>query len=490
MRTSIILLLCLLAGCAARQHAAKGDEAPPSRQATLDEMTKLVENDNIPTALEMAEERKLSKPEQARFAQGMFDTLIHDGLCVRAIQLAKTFGLGPRYGETAVQCVRRLSTVEAAVVVCDADVSEAYRAPLIEEAWDSLDALPADKRFAMLDTLIESTCPLPEARAAAWFPKTLTEISGLRLSRMILHTAVNRKWSWDVQGMFRQVLTAAIGFDADAHAQATIEDTLFTPNDADLDAYIAYKIAHLRCEDAAMLMVSRRLPMARAEAIFAHPKCGGTAFINLAWRIAGDDAQPWFDLAMKRQKYRLARLLAPKLKDPKAAAERAETGALDALDFDAVMDFPAHDGEHLEQQQDRVLQAALDRNEEWFVVRWNVYEQNHVDPKRRDGWIERAYLHALFRKEWKTAADCIAKHSVAATAAAAERLAFEEAMRAENADAAIDLARVYKLGDDCAKRAAILKAHQRQEAERAKARAKAAKEKRLRKESGDWYPTP
>lgn len=491
MRTSILLFLCALAACGARRPHVQGDEAPPpSLQETLDAMTGLVENDNIPTALELAEERKLPKAERIRFAQGLFDTLVHDGMCIRAAKFARAFGLDHAHGETAVQCVRRIDVIEAATVVCDADVDDAYRAALLAEAWDSLDALPADKRFAMLDTLVESTCPLPEARASAWFPKTLLDPAGLRLSRMILHVAISQKWGWDAQSLFRQALAAAIGFDAVQRAQETIDDTAFVPNDADLDSFLGYQIAHLRCEDAAMTVVSRKLPLARAEAIFAHPRCLGAAMTGIGWRVADDDAQAWFALAMKYRKYRLARLLAGKTKDGNALMEKVETAALDALDFDAVMDFPPRDGEHAEQHQDRVLQGALDRNEEWFVVRWSIYQQNQVQVPRRDAWIERAYLHALLRKEWKMAADCIAKHSVAATAATAERLVFEEAMRAEDAPAAVELARQYKLGNDCARRAAVLQFRKNQEAERAKAKAKAEKEKRLRKESGDWFPKP
>jgi hypothetical protein len=409
-------------------------------------------------------------------------------MCVRAAELAKAFGLGTTYGQAAVECLRQGSPVEAAAVSCKADVGDAYRDEVVREAWASMETLTGDDRFAALEVMLDASCGPMEAPAKAWFPRTMADASKLHFGRMILERAQALKWGWDFKAMYRELLKAAIGFDAEGEAQYVIGDEAFAAEDADYDLYLAYQVAHVRCDEAAALVAKRGLGLPKAETIFSDAKCFGASYGSLDWNIQEKDAPAWFDLAMRYGRVRLARKLADKLKDPKPAIEKVEKAAFDGGDFDAAMDFPARDGEDARQHQDRVLQAALDRGDEWFVVRWNVYGQNQVETSRRDGWIERAYLHALLRKDPKMAADCIAKHSVAATAEAGERVAFEEAMRAQDADTAIDLARVYKLGDDCARRAARLKARQIQAAERAKAEAAAARRKKRSKASGDWNP--
>jgi hypothetical protein len=493
----------LLAGCGANLHAVKGDESATqmtfndalkindgeaaaaaveqghldpvtSRTAVLARMTKNVREDDVAGAMRLASSYGLGKEEQASFGRTVFEELYDAGLCIRAVKLATTFDLGERYGERAVQCVRKISVIEAGALVCDADVGDAYRKGLVDDAWQSLEDLPTEKRFAMLETLIESDCPLPKARAAAWFPRTLVEPSGLRIGRMLVNKGRVRHWSWDIQAMFRQLLMAAINLNVERQAAEIMEDDAFILEDTVVDPYQHYLIANHRCEDAVKLVLKRKLAFARAESIFDEAKCVGVSFDGLAWFIREDAAQ-WFDLAMRDQKHRLARRLADKLPVPKAMIVLVETATLYAGDYDALMDFPPHEGETADQQQDRVLKDALDREEEWFVVRWNLYGFNGrvITEVRLNGWIERAYLHALFRKDWRLAASCISKHTAPASAIEGERLAFEEALRAEDANTAIELARIYKLGSEYQSRAAVLKSRQFQGAERQKVKVKA-----------------
>jgi hypothetical protein len=508
MILSIVLIACAAAQPKVRMSAADGEMAftealeraegkkaraavaagliDPARALRMVEarMLDLVRTENIEVARHLAQGYGIPESDRRRIAENIFSDLIKDAMCVRAAAFAKSFKLEKRFGEEAVDCVRNTSAVQAAAIVCTADVNEEYRLGLIRQAAKTLEGLTPLEAVSGMGTLLESDCPMPEAIAARWFPASLGWPATLWHGRSVLEKAVKLEWAWDLQTRYRAFLAAAIGFKDEDQVKWVMNESSFRPEPADFAVAIAHFIDAYRCEDAVMIIVRHRLPIAEADALFALPKCSGTSFTGIFWRLDKTDARPWFDLSMNRGRYALARHLCENLQPADSCAAKVETAALAAGDFDAAMEFNPL-GETKESLQDRILESALAHGEEWFVIRWSSYaaKQMQILPARRDGWIERAFLHALFRKEWKSAAECIAEHGTPAVAEAGKRLAFEEALLALDADTAIDLAKRYKLGADPSTRAAQLKFKQIQERERKKAGVKKPQQR-----DADWRP--
>lgn len=440
---------------------------PEVVEAVIVEMIIEANKGMILVAQMIATEFELEPWRVKAFAEVTFETLLRGGKCEYAADAAFYFDLEKKFADQAISCAEKKSdAMYALLFACHRPGSSEVMARLSKTVLDGF--ATADAASHDYDRLAQAVviCPFDEGQLHYLLGMAFLD-RRYDFDIAVLEKAKSLGFSWPYGEWYRKLYDSAVAEHEFGTAERLLVDPNFVHTPADELAFIDATVKFRRCDLAAIAAIRSKFPDATIEALFLDGRCFGMEFTGLEWYVPEDKSVWYFELSLRAQKFTLAGVIVRKFQLGRASFDRVTDAALAVKAYDAAVNLLPTD-EDRRTYRNRVLQRILDADEEWFVTRYAVAMRGTYDQSDEnwDGWIERAYLHALRHGAFELAADIADRHADKEFGRWGIQLAFDKACEAENAEEAGAIAKRWNLGKDANRKVALLRAKKQREAEK------------------------
>lgn len=387
--------------------------------------------------------------------------------CKNAAEIAYYFDLGTSYADKAISCAQNKfesDYAEVANVACRRPGSQELQKKLVDGWVERFERLPVNLRYYE----VLHSVPFSGQFNFDYFAR-IDEYEPM--SKIASLCPLSQK-------QYESLFAIGINDKKLEFSQSVLENSRFQKKSADYDDFISLALSRYECGVAAEVAIKYDL-LDKVKAIFGTQKCLGGSLRDINLGLITPELSQWFfELSLKKEVFHLAYRIVKHFSLGDDKFDKVVNEALAARDYAEVLDFSPYNQESKEVFRDRVVDQVLEENEEWAMVNYLVTNWSYFAQVQRKTWVERAFLHALFRGAFNISADIAAVHPDKDFAKKGIDMSFAGVMKAENPEMARYIAYRHHLGNDEKTEVAKLYMKTRAEAERKKALAEAAEENR------------
>lgn len=413
---------------------------------------------------------QLPRERELSFARNFFNQAIVNRYCEKAVSIAFHFDLGAKRIDEGIGCAVEHSLFfsfaeDVPRIACTTRGTPEFLEQLMDTWVQDFRATSPSFRIHSSMREIASLCPFNDKHLLDLFTIGLADKKpDFALAMLQMSKASGFFLRYDV--LYRRLYEMTIGLPYDLYNLKTANRILgerdFIKTPADYDQFIALAISRFHCEIALASAMEHRLPNDKIRSIFFHQRCLSADLKEFDFDVVRPEQAGWlFETSLQAGRFLFARNLVSKFSMGQDAIRRIVDEAWFAKDFDTLMELDPPFNISQRDFRESLLEKMLDSDEEWFVARYVIAQGGNPETGYTKwsywyNWLERAYMHALYRGAYELAADIAGKHILRAWSVWAVQLAFDQAMKNNDPESAKIIAKRWNLGNDAVHQAVLL----------------------------------